>query len=118
MPLRIIGLAGQRREQPRKSKTSINVCLRNSPDWEDFALDDSFLIRCTKCKGSFRDKVRRVQNGYSRQCPLCERVLFFQEGTPDKNVQKALIDARQLRKALREYEDTKRPVAPFQFRRS
>ena len=63
-------------------------------------MDDSFLIRCTKCKGSFRDKVRRVQNGYSRQCPLCERVLFFQEGTPDKNVQKALIDARQLRKAL------------------
>mgnify|MGYP000870273384 CR=1 FL=1 len=40
-------------------------------------MDDSFLIRCTKCKGSFRDKVRRVQNGYSRQCPLCERVLFF-----------------------------------------
>jgi hypothetical protein len=49
---------------------------------------------------------------------MCERVLFFEEGTPDKNVQKALIDARQLRKALREHEDTKRPAAPFRFRRS
>ena len=81
-------------------------------------MEDSFLIRCTKCKGSFRDKARRVQNGYSRQCPLCERVLFFEEGTPDKNIQKALVDARHLRKALREYEDTKRTAAPFKFVRS
>lgn len=80
-------------------------------------MDDSFLIRCTKCKGSFRDKARRVQNGYSRQCPLCERVLFFEEGMPDKNVQKALIEARHLRKALREYEAPKRSSAPFKFGR-
>ncbi|CAN5515145.1 hypothetical protein BH10PSE11_BH10PSE11_38880 [soil metagenome] len=80
-------------------------------------MDDSFLIRCTKCKGSFRDKARRVQNGYSRQCPLCERVLFFEEGTPDKNVQKALLEARKLRKALREYTPPKRSTTPFKFGR-
>lgn len=80
-------------------------------------MDDSLLIRCTKCKGSFRDKARRVQNGYSRQCPLCERVLFFEEGTPDKNVQKALREARQLRKALREYVPPKRSKEPFKFGR-
>jgi NAD-dependent SIR2 family protein deacetylase len=80
-------------------------------------VDDSLLIRCTKCKGSFRDKARRVQNGYSRQCPLCERVLFFEESTPDKNVQKALVEARQLRKVLREREAPKRSSAPFRFGR-
>jgi hypothetical protein len=47
---------------------------------------------------------------------MCERVLFFEEGTPDKNVQKALVEARQLRKALREYEAPKRS-APFKFGR-
>lgn len=82
-------------------------------------MDDSLLIRCTKCKGSFRDKARRVQNGYSRQCPLCERVLFFEEGMPDKAIQKALNEARQLRKELREHDAAKRPAAaPFRFRRS
>jgi len=49
---------------------------------------------------------------------LCERILFFEEGTPDKNVQKALVDARHLRKALREHEDAKRSSAPFKFVRS
>ncbi|OJU14736.1 MAG: hypothetical protein BGN84_09020 [Afipia sp. 62-7] len=81
-------------------------------------MDDSFLIRCPKCRGSFRDKARRVQNGYSRQCPMCERVLFFEEGMPDKSIQKALIEARTLRKALREDAAIKRPAAPFRFRRS
>jgi hypothetical protein len=95
----------------------MSVC-ETPPVGEDFALEDSFLIRCSKCKGSFRDKARRVQNGCSRQCPLCERVLFFEEGTPDKNTQKALTDARHLRKALREHEDIKRFAASFKFVRS
>jgi len=48
---------------------------------------------------------------------MCERVLFFQEDTPDKNVQKALRDARHLRKALREYTPPKRSKTPFDFGR-
>jgi len=43
--------------------------------------------------------------------------LFFEEGTPDKNVQKALLEARQLRKALREYAPPKRSKTPFEFGR-
>jgi len=49
---------------------------------------------------------------------MCERVLFFEEGMPDKSIQKALIEARTLRKALREDAAIKRPAAPFRFRRS
>jgi hypothetical protein len=67
-------------------------------------MDDSVQVCCTRCKNVFRDRARRVQSGYSRQCPGCEVVLFFEETSPDKNVQRALIAARRLRKELRDLE--------------
>jgi hypothetical protein len=39
-------------------------------------MDDSVQIKCNRCKNVFRDRARRLQNGYSRQCPGCEVVLF------------------------------------------
>ena len=41
--------------------------------------DDSVQVRCRRCKGAFRERARRLQNGYSRQCPTCEVVLFFDD---------------------------------------
>jgi len=67
-------------------------------------MEDSVQIRCTRCKGVFRDRARRLQNGYSRQCPSCEVVLFFDEDSPDANIKLAMKTARQTRKALREIE--------------
>ena len=45
-----------------------------------------------------------MQSGYSRQCPCCEVVLFFEETSPDKNIKRAMTSARALRKVLREME--------------
>jgi hypothetical protein len=67
-------------------------------------MEDSVQIRCTRCKGVFRDRARRLQNGYSRQCPSCEVVLFFDEDSPDANIKLAMKSARHIRKALREIE--------------
>jgi hypothetical protein len=67
-------------------------------------MDDSVQVCCTRCKNVFRDRARRVQSGYSRQCPCCEVVLFFEDSSPDKNVKRALASARSLRKVLREVE--------------
>jgi hypothetical protein len=80
-------------------------------------MDDSVQIRCHRCKGTFRDKARRVQSGYSRQCPSCETILFFEEGSIDKNVQRTLREAKRVRKALREEEFEKIASKPFVFRR-
>lgn len=82
-------------------------------------MDDSVQIRCTRCKGVFRDRARRVQPGYSRQCPGCEVVIFFEESSNDKNVQKSLLAARRLRRDLREEEAIRptRKAAPA-YRRS
>ena len=70
-------------------------------------MDDSVQIRCTRCKSTFRDRARRLQPGYSRQCPNCEVIIFFEESSADKNVQTALLDARRLRRVLREAEGVK-----------
>jgi hypothetical protein len=75
------------------------------------SVEDTVQVRCTKCKGSFRDRARRLQSGYSRQCPNCEVVLFFEEGTMDRNIQRAMRDARRLRREIR-LADEVRPSAP------
>jgi len=80
-------------------------------------MDDSVQIRCHRCKASFRDKARRVQSGYSRQCVNCESILFFEESSIDKNVQRTLQEAKRLRKALREEELVKITSKPYVHRR-
>jgi len=66
--------------------------------------DDSVQVRCRRCKGAFRERARRLQNGYSRQCPTCEVVLFFDEDSADQTIRRAMRNARQVRAALREAE--------------
>ena len=72
-------------------------------------MDDSVQIRCAKCKSTFRERARRLQNGYSRQCPSCEVVVFFDEDSPHANIKQAMRMARQVRKELREAECEIRP---------
>jgi predicted nucleic acid-binding Zn-ribbon protein len=67
-------------------------------------MEDSVQVRCTRCKNVFRDRARRLQNGYSRQCPSCEIVLFFDEDSHDANIKRAMRSARRARKELRENE--------------
>jgi hypothetical protein len=66
--------------------------------------DDTVQIRCSRCKSKFRDKARRVRSGYSRQCPDCECMVFFEDGSPNKDIHAALRESERVRKALREEE--------------
>lgn len=52
----------------------------------------------------FRDLAGRLQDGYSRQCPCCEVVLFFAEDSQHPFIKRAMRSARQVRKELREAE--------------
>jgi hypothetical protein len=94
-------------------------CAPRFSELELLPMDDTVQIRCTRCKGSFRDRARRLQSGYSRQCPNCDTVIFFEEGSVDKNVQRALQQAKNLRRALREGQTVTgtRTSTPFIFRR-
>ena len=80
-------------------------------------MDDTVQLRCHRCKSVFRDKARRVQSGYSRQCVTCETIMFFEDGSIDKNVQRTLRDAKRVRKALREHEAEKIARGAVRFRK-
>ena len=67
----------------------------------------SVQIQCTRCKNVFRDRAGRLQDGYSRQCPSCEVVLFFAEDSQHPFIKRAMRDARQVRKEMRELQATK-----------
>ena len=71
--------------------------------------DDSVQVRCRRCKGVFRERARRLQSGYSRQCPTCEVVLFFDEDSHDQTIRRVMRSARQVRAALREAEAAPQP---------
>jgi hypothetical protein len=66
------------------------------------AMQDSVQICCNRCKGIFRDRARRVQNGYSRQCPSCEVILFFDDDSQQANIKHAMKTARVVRRQLRD----------------
>ena len=64
----------------------------------------SVQIQCTRCQNVFRDRAGRLQDGYSRQCPSCEVVLFFAEDSQHPFIKRAMRSARQVRKEMRELE--------------
>jgi len=67
--------------------------------------DGTVLVRCTRCKSKFRDKAGRLRDGYSRQCPTCECMVFFLDGSSNKDIHDALREAERVRKLLRQEEE-------------
>src|SRR2546423_14683626 len=70
-------------------------------------IDGTILVRCTRCRSKFRDRAGRLRDGYSRQCPTCECMVFFLDGSPNKDIHDALREAERVRKLLRQEEDDK-----------
>ncbi len=70
-------------------------------------MSDTVQVHCKRCRATFRERARRLQSGYSRQCPNCEVIIFFEESSNDKHVQDALLAAGKLRRVLREADEAK-----------
>jgi hypothetical protein len=58
---------------------------------------DRIKVQCTKCKNSFRERVRNLRSGYQVQCPNCARMITFDENSDDLGVRRALTAARRIR---------------------
>lgn len=85
-------------------------------------IDDAVQIRCPRCKSQFRDKARRVVSGYSKQCPRCEVMIFFEDCATDKNISRALLDAKRVRRETAQDAEAKmssqaKPVERYNFGR-
>jgi phage FluMu protein Com len=70
-------------------------------------MGDSIQIRCSRCNAVFRDRARRIQNSYSRECPGCNALVFFESESHDENIRRALKAAHKLRRALAAAEGEK-----------
>jgi hypothetical protein len=70
-------------------------------------MDDSVQIRCGRCNSSFRDRARRIQSGYARECPSCNVLIFFEAESHEDNIKRALKAAHKLRRLLAQAEDVK-----------
>jgi DNA-directed RNA polymerase subunit RPC12/RpoP len=62
-------------------------------------MDDSVQIRCSRCNANFRDRARRIQNGYARECPNCNVLIFFEGESHDEHIKRALKAAHKMRRA-------------------
>ena len=80
--------------------------------------DDTVQVHCKRCRSNFRDRAQRLQPGYSRQCPCCEVVIFFEDDSNDRYIKIAMRNARRLRSDLRESEVVKRVAAQPVYDRS
>jgi hypothetical protein len=58
---------------------------------------DRVKVNCTKCKNSFRERVRNLRSGYQTQCPHCYRMITFDDSSDDIGVRRALTHARRIR---------------------
>jgi DNA-directed RNA polymerase subunit RPC12/RpoP len=70
-------------------------------------MDDSVQIRCSRCNANFRDRARRIQNGYARECPNCNVLIFFESESHDQHIKCALKAAHKMRRALAAAEGEK-----------
>lgn len=63
-------------------------------------LDEKIRIKCTKCSQVFRERAQRVRNGFQTNCPHCNRLITFNSTAEDRNIRKALSNAKELRSVI------------------
>ena len=81
-------------------------------------MDDSIQIRCPRCNSSFRDRARRIRSGYTRECPRCNVLIFFESESHEDNIKRALKAAHRMRRLLAEADEVKPKDAPAYNRTS
>ena len=63
-------------------------------------IDDKVKIRCTKCSQIFRERARKIRNGFQTNCQHCNRLITFDSASEDRNIRRALMSAKEVRMML------------------
>jgi predicted nucleic acid-binding Zn-ribbon protein len=63
-------------------------------------IDDKVKIRCTKCSQIFRERARKIRNGFQTNCQHCNRLITFDSSSEDRNIRRALMNAKEVRMML------------------
>jgi predicted nucleic acid-binding Zn-ribbon protein len=74
-------------------------------------VDEKVRIKCTKCSQVFRERAQRIRNGFQTNCQHCNRLITFDTSSEDRNIRRALMNAREVRIVLEARPKTESPVA-------
>lgn len=63
-------------------------------------IDEKVKIKCTKCSQIFRERAQRLRPNFQTNCPHCNRLITFDPTAEDRNIRKALLNAKELRETI------------------
>lgn len=63
-------------------------------------IDEKVKIKCTNCSQMFRERAQRIRDGFQTNCQHCNRLITFDSNSEDRNIRRALLNAKELRMAL------------------
>ncbi len=63
-------------------------------------IDEKVKIKCTKCSQVFRERAQRIRNGFQTNCQHCNRMITFDTSSEDRNIRRALLNAKEIRATL------------------
>lgn len=67
-------------------------------------IDEKVKIKCSKCSHVFRERAGKVRDGFQTNCQQCNRLITFDMNAEDKNIRKALMSARDVRRAIEAHQ--------------
>jgi hypothetical protein len=71
-------------------------------------IDNKVKVKCPKCSMMFRERAQNLRNGFQTNCQHCNRLITFDSSSEDRNIRRALMNAREVRIAL----EAAQPKAP------
>jgi predicted nucleic acid-binding Zn-ribbon protein len=63
-------------------------------------IEEKVRIKCTKCSQIFRERAQKIRNGFQTNCQHCNRLITFDTSSEDRNIRRALMNAKEVRMAL------------------
>jgi predicted nucleic acid-binding Zn-ribbon protein len=63
-------------------------------------IEEKVRIKCTKCSQIFRERAQKIRNGFQTNCQHCNKLITFDTSSEDRNIRRALTNAKEVRMAL------------------
>lgn len=78
-------------------------------------IDEKIKIKCSKCSQIFRERAQKVRGGFQTNCQHCNRLITFDSSSEDRNIRKALINAKAVRLAIEDAREAARQAQQAQI---
>ena len=78
-------------------------------------IDEKIKVKCTNCSQIFRERAQKVRPGFQTNCQHCNRLINFDGSSEDRNIRKALMNAKEVRLAIEAEREAARQAQQAQI---